>query len=133
VAAAANGDRELVVPPEIDRGGHVGDVGASSDEQRPLVDHGVVELSRFLVFRMVAPDNRTAKTLGEIGNNFVVHGVPPYRRSADDGLVHRLGASANFPELAHAFRSLARSSRLLVTRDVGPAVGSVLVQELYRI
>src|SRR5208283_6125706 len=71
VAAAANGDRELVVPPEIDRGGHVGDVGASSDEQRPLVDHGVVELSRFLVFRMVAPDNRTAKTLGEIGNNFV--------------------------------------------------------------
>ena len=75
VAAAANGDRELVVPAEIDRGDHVGDVGASGDEQRPLVDHGVVELSRLFVFRMVAPDNRPAKTLGKFGNDFVVHRV----------------------------------------------------------
>ena len=87
VAAAANGDRELVVAAEIHRRDDISDVRASGDEQRPLVDHGVVEFSRLIVFRMVAPDNRAAKALRELSNGFVVHGVPPYRRSADDRLV----------------------------------------------
>jgi hypothetical protein len=77
VAAPANGDRELVVAAEIDGRNDIADIRASSDEQRAFVDHGVVEFSRLFVFRMVAPDNRTAKTLGEFTNNFLVHNVPP--------------------------------------------------------
>src|ERR1700722_3008226 len=46
VPAAANGDGELVAPPEIHRRDDIGDVGASGDEQWPLVDHGVVEFTR---------------------------------------------------------------------------------------
>ena len=87
MAAAANGDRELVVPAEIHRRDHVGDVGASGDEQRPLVDHGVVEFSRLFVFRMAPPDNRAAKTLSEFGDGFIVHDVPPKKET----LTHTLG------------------------------------------
>ena len=77
VAAAANGDRELVVAAEIDGRDDIADIRASSDEQRAFVDHGVVEFSCLFVFRMVAPDNRAAKTLSEFSNDFVVHNVPP--------------------------------------------------------
>ena len=73
VAAPPNRDRELVVAAEFDGRNNIGDVGASGDEQRSLVDHGVVELSRLLVFRMAAPDQSAAKTLCEFGNNFLVH------------------------------------------------------------
>ena len=68
---------ELVVAAEIHRGDDVGDIGAARDQQRPLVDHGVVEFARLVVVRMVAPDNRPAKTLSEFSNDFVVHKVPP--------------------------------------------------------
>ena len=81
VASAANGDRKLVVPAEIHRRDHIGDVRASGDEQRPLVDHGVVEFTRVFVFRMVAPNDRAAKTLSKIGNDFVVHDVPPKKET----------------------------------------------------
>ncbi len=73
VGAAANGDGKLAVPAEIHRRDHIGDVGAAGDQQRPLVDHRVVELSRLVVIRMVAPDDRAAKTLREFGDGFVVH------------------------------------------------------------
>ena len=95
VAAAANGDRELVVAAEIHRRDDIGDVRASGDEQRPLVDHGVVEFSRLFVFRMVAPDNRAAKTLSEFGDGFVVHDVPPKKET----LTNRWGWSLD-PALA---------------------------------
>ena len=81
VASAANGDRKLVVPAEIHRRDHIGDVRASGDEQRPLVDHGVVEFARVFVFRMVAPNDRAAKTLSKIGNDFIVHDVPPKKET----------------------------------------------------
>ncbi len=79
--AAANGDGELVVPAEVHRRSDIGDVGASGDEQRPLVDHGVIEFSRLFVFRMVAPDNRAAKALSKFGNDFVIHDVPPKKET----------------------------------------------------
>ena len=81
MAAPANGDRELVVAAEIHRRDDIADIRASSDEQRAFVDHGVVEFSRLFVFRMVAPDNRTAKTLSKIGNDFVAHDVPPKKET----------------------------------------------------
>ena len=73
VAAATNGDRELVVAAEIHGRDDITDIRASSDEQWAFVDHGVVEFSCLLVFRMAAPDQCAAKTLFEFGNNFLVH------------------------------------------------------------
>jgi hypothetical protein len=46
-----------VSPAEIHRRDDVGHVGASDVEERPLVDHRVVELARLLVFRVVAADD----------------------------------------------------------------------------
>ena len=61
VAAAADGDGQAVVAPEIDRGDHVGDVGAAGDQQRPLVDHAVVERARLLVAWVLRLDELTAQ------------------------------------------------------------------------
>ncbi len=41
--------QQIVVAAEIDRGDDVGDVGAARDQQRPLVDHAVVELAGLVV------------------------------------------------------------------------------------
>jgi hypothetical protein len=65
-----DGDREHVLAAEIHGRDDVADIRASSDEQRVFVDHGVVEFSRLFVFRMVAPDNRAAKSLSEFRNDF---------------------------------------------------------------
>ena len=73
VAAAANGDRKLVVPAEIHGRDDIGDIRASRDHQRPLVDHGVIELARLFVFRMVAPDGLTTQTLRKTIEGFVNH------------------------------------------------------------
>ena len=77
VAAAANGDGKLVVAAEIHRRDHVGDVGAARDQQRPLVDHAVVELARLVVVGVIAPDQRAAQAACEFGDGFVVHDGPP--------------------------------------------------------
>ena len=57
VAAAADGDRQLVVAPEVDRRDHVADVGAARDQQRPLVDHGVVERAGLVIVRVAGADH----------------------------------------------------------------------------
>ena len=77
MTAAANGDRKLVVAAEIHRRYDIADIRAPSDEQRAFVDHRVVEFSCLLVFRMVAPDNRSTNILSECSNDFFVHNVPP--------------------------------------------------------
>ena len=61
VAAAPDGDGEAVVAPEIDRGDHVGNVGAAGNGQRPLVDHAVVERACFLVGWVRRLDELTAQ------------------------------------------------------------------------
>ena len=61
VAAAPDGDGEAVVASEIDRGDHVGDVGAAGNGQWPLVDHAVVERACFLVGWVVRLDELTAQ------------------------------------------------------------------------
>ena len=81
VAAAANGDRELVVAAEIHGRDDIADIRASGDEQRAFVDHRVVEPSRLFIFRMVASDNRAAKTLCECGDGFVIHDFPPKKET----------------------------------------------------
>ena len=46
VAAAADGDGQAVLAPEVHRRDDVGDVGAAGDQPRPEVDHAVVERAR---------------------------------------------------------------------------------------
>ena len=77
VAAAANGDVELVVASEIDGGDDVGDVGAAGDQPWMLVDHAVVKLARFLVVRISAPDDRAAHGARKTGDGIFVHGLLP--------------------------------------------------------
>jgi hypothetical protein len=77
VSATANGDGELIVPAEIHRHDDICDVGAMGDEQRSLVDHGVVEFSRLFIFGMAPPDQRASKALAEFGDGLVVHGFAP--------------------------------------------------------
>ena len=43
--------------------------------QRPLVDHGVVELSRLVIIRMVARNDEATEPLGEVGQDAIVHHV----------------------------------------------------------
>ena len=77
VAAAANGDRQLALPAKIHGGDHVTDVGASRNEQRLLVDHGVVQLARPFVFGMIATDQWAAQCLSELCDGLVVHASAP--------------------------------------------------------
>jgi hypothetical protein len=77
VAAPANGDRQFVVAAEVHCGHHVGRVGAARDQQRPFVDHGVVEFASLFIFGVIAPDQRAPKALAEFGDTLVVHGFAP--------------------------------------------------------
>ena len=52
VAAAADGDEKAVVAAEIDRCDHVGNIDALRDQQRPLVDHAVIERARLVIVRV---------------------------------------------------------------------------------
>ncbi len=76
MAAAAHGNRKLVVAAEIHRRHHVGRVGTARDDERPLVDHAVIELARLLIVRVVAADDGAAMVLGEFGDGIVVHELP---------------------------------------------------------
>jgi hypothetical protein len=73
VAAAADGNQELVVAAEIHRRDHISDIGAARDGQRPLVDHAVVEPARFLVIRMIPCDDCATERLAKFGESFFVH------------------------------------------------------------
>ena len=73
VAAAADGDEKAVVAAEVHRRDHVGDVGALRDQQRPLVDHAVVERAGLVVVRVVARDQPAAKILPKLIDVLVAH------------------------------------------------------------
>jgi hypothetical protein len=113
--AVANRDRKLAVPPEIYRGDHVRDIGASGNDQGLLVDRGVVEFSRFIVVGVVAPDDGAAETLGELCNGFAAH---PFVRRAHSIMTSRLASR----ELGALRSSAARLLLLaLAERRVGAA------------
>ena len=60
VAAATHRNKKVVVPAEIHRRDDVGDIEAPRNEQRALVDHGIVELPRVFVGRIAALDQGAA-------------------------------------------------------------------------
>jgi hypothetical protein len=91
VAAAANGDRQLVFTAEIHGRDHVGCVDAARDQERPLVDHGVIEFPGVVVARIAPPDQRSAKTLAEFGDGIIFHDAPPKKET----LKHRLSWTLN--------------------------------------
>ena len=47
--AAANGNRHLIVPAKVNRVDHVCDILTAGYESRALVDHAVVDFTRFIV------------------------------------------------------------------------------------
>ena len=71
--APANCDRQLVLAAEIHRRHDIGHISAFGDEKRPLVDHRIVEFSRVIIVRMLAPNHRAAHNFSELGNDFVFH------------------------------------------------------------
>ena len=75
--ASANSDRQLVLAAEIHRRHDIGHISAFGDEKRPLVDHRVVELSRVIVVRMLAPNHRAAHDFSELGDDFGIHRTVP--------------------------------------------------------
>jgi hypothetical protein len=60
VTAAANGDEKLLVSAEIHRADHIGRIDTPSDQQRPLIDHAVVEFADFIVTGIVSFDQFTS-------------------------------------------------------------------------
>ncbi len=79
VAAAADRNRQRAVTAEIHSGDDVGDIGAASDKQRPLVDHTIVELASFIVVGMIATNQGATETLRELPNFLVIHCILPRR------------------------------------------------------
>ena len=67
--------RRLVVAPEIHRRDHVGDIDTAGDQQRPLVDHAVVEFAGIVIVGVAALDERAAQALTQFGLGFVTHDV----------------------------------------------------------
>ena len=61
VAAAADGQEQVVVAGERDRLRDVGRARALRDQRRPLVDHGVVDLARLVVVGVFGPDQPSPK------------------------------------------------------------------------
>ncbi len=62
MAAAADGDGKLAVTAKVYSGNHVGDICAACNQQRPLVDHTVVELADFIVVDMITTSSREARS-----------------------------------------------------------------------
>ncbi|HWC27071.1 MAG TPA: hypothetical protein VG474_10860 [Solirubrobacteraceae bacterium] len=67
VSAAADGERQVVLGGEGDRGGDVAGVGAAGDERGALVDHAVPDAARGLVFGVAGGDHVAGQALGERG------------------------------------------------------------------
>ena len=61
VAAAAHRQQQLLVAGEIDGRNHVAHVRTAHDERRPLVDHTVVDLARFLIIGFARRDKLAAQ------------------------------------------------------------------------
>ncbi len=98
VAAAANGEQQVVSAREGDRRGHVRGAGAAGDQRGPAVDHRVVDRARLLVARVGGTDQLARELRPELSSRclcricgahicllFVdfagVREVPPDRRS----------------------------------------------------
>ena len=56
MAAAADGEQQVVLARERDGVGHVVGVAQRGDQRRPPVDHRVVDLARLVVVGVVGPD-----------------------------------------------------------------------------
>ena len=61
VAAAAYGGEKIILPAKPHGGDHIGDIGTASDQKRPLVDHGVVQLAGLLVALVASLDQLAAQ------------------------------------------------------------------------
>ena len=59
MATATDGGEQIILPSKAHGGDDVGDIGAASDEQRPLVNHAVVELAGLFVLLVAALDEVT--------------------------------------------------------------------------
>ena len=66
VAAAADGERQLVAAREGDRGGHVVRARAPGDERRAPVDHRVEDRARLVVARVFGSDQLAAEGSAEL-------------------------------------------------------------------
>jgi hypothetical protein len=60
MSAATNGGWEVMFASELDGGDHVSDAGATYDQRRVLVDHGVVNLTCLVVARFTWKDKLSA-------------------------------------------------------------------------
>src|SRR2546430_9576520 len=56
VPAPAHGQGELMLTSEIDGADDIGDIYASGDESRPLIDHAIVDLPRLFVLGIARLD-----------------------------------------------------------------------------
>ena len=72
VAAAADGGEKIILPAKSHGGDHIGDIGTASDEKRPLVDHGVVQLAGLLVMLVTSLDQFAAQARFEFSYDCIV-------------------------------------------------------------
>ena len=68
VAAASDGSEQMTLATEFHCGHHIGYIGAPRDQQRPLVDHAVIDFAGFPVSGIVAPDQLSAQLGFELIN-----------------------------------------------------------------
>jgi len=73
MAAAANRDWKKVIPATIHRSNNVGNIHTPCDEQRPLVDHAIVESASVVIVGVASHDQLTAKRLPKLIDTFVAH------------------------------------------------------------
>ena len=71
VAAAADGDRELVLAREADGGDHVGRPGTADDERRSPVDHPVPDAARLVVPGLAGSDHGPIEPRLQAGDDVV--------------------------------------------------------------
>src|SRR5262249_53285062 len=91
MAAAADGNLEALFTAKIHGRDHVRDIAATGDQLRVLVDHAVIELARFVVIGIAAPDHDPAQLLLQLDFSFLAHmdlliaWTPPTAQSAQTG------------------------------------------------
>jgi hypothetical protein len=60
VAAATDGDEQVMRPSEVDRGDHVGDTRAAHDQAGTVIDQAIPDLPRGIIARVTRPQQRTS-------------------------------------------------------------------------
>jgi hypothetical protein len=71
VTAATNGDRQVMIAREPDRGQDIGDLKAAGDHRRMAVDHPVPDLTRRIVRRIDGKDQRATQFFTQSRNVIV--------------------------------------------------------------